>query len=472
MVQLLSEYLEISPGELEERGVFDGFLGIDNKLFVDPNLLPATKTPEFQNSRATIEGYFQNVIALLDAVGAKGDIAWREAAKRLIFREPSGIALGYANAGGRGNGIGGALAARLTQRGYEIVRLGIKDPLIFELIGLFEEDFGADRLSDMTIGILQGKFLSYTDRVTKEIRLKKFGIFTYLKSDWQLPVLNDGKTPLILVPSDLLNDLPVAVDRSEIGKVVAFNDQLRDAWNALFAAAAKVKRRVSKTDIRNLLFDNPKYLEELVAAYRKAPRKTYDFGADPEGLLSWREIGNKVAGEYPLETALRQPQSVADILEVLDAIVRQFKKNVEENRLYEVLYSEGGKPRKEVYSQRLFYAVADSYCSAFKIELSREPNAGNGPVDFKLSAQPGRVLVELKLSKNDLLHGYDIQLPAYIRSEKADAAIYVIIRVSDSDAGIDDVLAMERQGCKAGKPMPKVYVIDARPTESASKRKQ
>jgi hypothetical protein len=76
----------------------------------------------------------------------------------------------------------------------------------------------------------------------------------------------------------------------------------------------------------------------------------------------------------------------------------------------------------------------------------------------------------MKLSSNDLIHGYTVQLPAYMLSENTDTAVYLIIRVADNDLTIREVLDLEAKGTAAGKKMPKVYVVDARPTVSASKR--
>jgi hypothetical protein len=198
MVKKLSRYLRISALSLRKAGVFDAFIGIDNQLFVDPTLLRNSKTPEFTNARDKLEKYFADVITLLQASERQGDAAWREAAKRLIFSEEQATALGYASAGGRGTAIGPELGARLVERGSEIVKLGVKDPVIFELIGLFEDDFGADRLSDMTVAILREEFLLYTQRITRELDLKPSAKFTYRSSEYVLPLHPDCKSPLLL----------------------------------------------------------------------------------------------------------------------------------------------------------------------------------------------------------------------------------------------------------------------------------
>lgn len=238
----------------------------------------------------------------------------------------------------------------------------------------------------------------------------------------------------------------------------------------MFAAASKRKSPITKAELRGMLLSNPSFLADLAKVYRDCVSRSYDFDNDPDGLFDWLLAGFEAAKAAPIEIGIKKPRTVDELLTIIDAIVKQFKKNIEENRLYEVLYRDDGRPRPEVYSQRLFYAVADAYCGANQIELSREPNAGNGPVDFKIADVGIRVLVELKLSKNDLVHGYEVQLPAYEKSEQAAASVYVIIRVTESETAIKNVLNIYEIGMKRRQNMPRVYVIDARPTESASKR--
>jgi len=77
----------------------------------------------------------------------------------------------------------------------------------------------------------------------------------------------------------------------------------------------------------------------------------------------------------------------------------------------------------------LFFGIADAYCGANDIDISREVNNGQGPVDFKFSiGYERRMLVEIKLTSNpQLLHGIDKQLPIYMRQENTKKAIYLII---------------------------------------------
>lgn len=472
MINKISLRFGVTADKLRKAGVFDAYIGIDNKLFVDPVLLKTAKTPEFQGARRDLEDYFGKVIRLIESSGQKEDVAWHEAAKRLTFREIHATALGYANVGGHGNAIGAELAGRLLERSSEIIKLGVKDPEIFELIGLFEEDFGADRLSDMTVAILVVRFLAYTNRMVHEFDLKPRKLFRIGEEECELPLHPNEKDPLLLVPKELLNVLPVALDPSEIDHVKAFNERLRTRFNELFAIAAKQKRRPTKAEIREVFMHTPGGLQTLVDVYRRAKGKPYDLGSDPSGLVSWEEVGREFAQKYSLLISLKEPKNLSEVNSIVDQIISQFKKNVEQNRLYEVLYDDQGNPRKEVYSQRIFYALADAYCEASDVDLSREPNAGNGPVDFKLSAgYHARVLVEIKLSSNThLVKGFTDQLPAYERSENTMESVIVILRVTESDSSIQEVQRIQKKGTKEGKKVPRIVVIDARPSKSASKR--
>ena len=468
----LSNHFKVTAEKFETHGVLNAYIGVDNKLFVDPNLFKKTKAPEMDGARADFSDHFAPVVSLLKASKKEGDVAWEAAVQRLIFKEDKGTALGYAGPGRSGRGIGPDLARRLARRGRQIIDLGIEDPEIFELIGLFEDGFGADLLSDMAVAVLNERFLRYTERVTSELELQPSRVFPINGKKWLLPVHPDGKRALILVPQDLLSPLPVALDRSEISLVATFNAQVRARWNAIVAAARKNKRRPTKTEIRQMLLETPKNLRDLIQVYREAAGAGYDFGKDPRGLFSWEYIGRVSADENPLVIPIKKPKDLKELRSIVQSILAQFKKNIEDNKLYRVLYKEDGESQREEFSQLLFYAVADSYCKANDVDLNREPNAGNGPVDFKLSrGYNARVLVELKKSSNPgLLRGFERQLKAYGKSEATGNLFYVILQMSDNDASIKDVLALREERAKTGAKVPEVIVIDATRKKSASKR--
>jgi hypothetical protein len=410
------------------------------------------------------------VIKLLEASQERGDIPWRAAYNLLLFPEERGVFLGYAGAGQAGRGIGPDRAVQLGERGKTIVDLGVTDPEMFELIPLFEEHFGPDLLSDAAISILKSRFLEFTQRVAQSLGIKteKFAI---LRKEWSLPASPQAGRALVLVPEAMLNTLPIAMDRSEINEVAKFNAEVRAQWNEIIIAAGKEKREPSKPEIRHLLLSEPRNLQDLISVYKRAGASGYDFNKDPDGLLSWDFAGRVAAKESPLEIRLKKPANIDELREVVHAIIGQFKKNVEENKLYTFLYRPNGRPHHEVYAQRLFFAIADAYCAANDVALSREPNAGNGPVDFKLSVgYKEQILVEVKKSNNpNIIHGFESQLPEYEKSEAVFESVYLIVRVSEGENAIKSLTSLREKKLEQGLKVPGILYIDARPKKSASK---
>lgn len=475
MAQKLSAVLGIKPKAFEQNAILDSLIGVDTHLFLDPHLLRKTKIPEFKTSRRKIEKYYSDILRLLSASRQKGDRAWREAYSRLIFKELRGAAIGYGVTRSDGNAIGPVLGRRLVETAEEIISMGIKDPEIFELLGLFEEGFGADRLSDMTMRIIRDDLYKFTARIADELSISKRINVRTRDGAYSLPRDPSGPRSIVFLPKEFLRDLPVALTREDIDHVVATNEELRRRLNELIGRVWKRGVRIPKGILRDIILKNPENLKKLLESYKANKASSYDFENDPAGQLSWYEFGQKWATDHPFQFALSARPNIDELEGVVRQIVEQFKKNVEDNGLNECLYVKDRglyKPRHERYSQLLFYSTADTYCKANNIDLSREPNAGNGPVDFKFSrGYELRILVEIKLSSSKkLVRGFAKQLPAYARSEDAKRTIYIILLVTRSEASIKAIRELIKKAEKEGREVPAVVVIDARIKPTASKR--
>ncbi|MCL4416599.1 MAG: hypothetical protein M1365_07900, partial [Actinobacteria bacterium] len=419
MAQTLSSYLGLSEEALEEKGVVNTIIGVDTHLFLDPFLLKKTTITEFYGSYKALEDYFSPIVTLLNASTQREDRAWKEAYKRLIFKELRGVSIGYGAHSSDGSAIGPQLAIKLVESGLEIIKMGIKDPEIFHLIGLFEDNFGADRLSDMTISIIKHDLYKFTQRIATELGMKNLVEFKTGNQSYLLPKHPLKNSPLIFLPKELLRDLPVALTWEGIDYVVSANQELRNRLNQMIGHSWKNK--ITKKELRAAIFSDKKNIEALVSAYKSSKAEHYDFKRDPEGEISWYPLGKEFADKNPIQLP-KNVKSIDDLQNVVNEMIIQFRKNIEVNGLKEHLYIKnkfGYKRQHERFSQRLFYATADTYCAANNLDLSREPNAGNGPVDFKVSkGYEGRILVEIKLSSNGkLIAGYKKQLPAYEASE-------------------------------------------------------
>lgn len=472
MPSKISDVFGISESTLKNEGVFNKFIDIDSKLYVDPHLLKSVSIEDFQGSYSRFQKHFEKVLHLLKAVKHPEDVFVHSARKKLTFRETPYIYLGYSADGRPGRGIGESLASKLTETALQIVNAGIDDPVVFELVGLIEEGIGADLISDMTIYIILPDLLRYSERVARSLNLQnrevKLG-----DQPFYIPAIPSNQKPVILLPCEILNDLPIAHGWDDISRVCAHNSALRSRVNQIIGSEFKDnsgrKQRITKRELKYILLNHPEVLKDLIEQYKVNHAQAYDFEKDPSGLIVWEKIAQEYAQGNPLNLDDKEV-TANNVFDVVMKICRQFKRLVETNGLCVHLWNESGKTRNERFAQLLFFGIADSYCEAENLDLSREPNAGRGPVDFKFSSgYDSRVNVEIKYTSNPKLRsGYEKQLPVYNAAEQTQYSIFLVIRTTDHINSLKAVRKTRDKALAAGKKAPHIIEVDGRIRPSAS----
>lgn len=474
MPKKISEIFGVSDYDLKKEGVFNGFTDLDSKFYVDPHLLENTKVPELRDSYLNFKDHFAKIVRILESAQKTGDIFFRSAHKKLIFPELQLVSLGYSTEGNPGSGIGEGIALELTNTAWEIIKSGISDPVIFELVGLIEENIGADRISDMVIHVILLDLLAYSERVAKNLNLNICQARARGK-EFSLPAIPGSQRPTVFIPHEILNDLPVANGWDDIERVCAHNEELRNRVNEIIGDSWKdakgKKRRITKRELRYILLHNPEVLRELIEQYKNNPAERYDFDKDPSGQLIWYDLAEEYANLYPLLLDVDKVTS-ENILQIVLKICNHFKVLVESNGLSIHFWNDSKNLRNERFAQLLFFGIADAYCAAHNLDVNREPNAGRGPVDFKISSgYKARVNVEVKYTSNNIRSGYEKQLPIYNAAERTEYSIFLIIRTTDSIKALEELIKFKQDEIAAGKRAPEIFVIDGRIFPSASKIK-
>lgn len=472
-----STHFGIQEYELRRLGVLDPTLNVDTKLFIDPFLLADSTHPEIsEQGRRTYERHFEQVIALLKGTKAKGDVAWRNAQRLMQFPEIKGTCLGYGAQSVSGSGSGAFTTDTLMDTAKQIVDLGVEDPDLFVALGLFEEGIGLDRISDMTANVIFPDLLSFNARILSSLAIPVQPVKLILKNHNEytahLPVnpFQRDSSPVILVPSDILRDLPIVNDWSDVADAASRNAALRNRVNRQVALIWQRKTLKDKEHLRRWATSSQAAFETFLELLRGANPKPYDMVGDPLGELVWRRIAETIAESQPFRLSNPAHPDTACVASVVEEIINQFRFLIEDRRLSEELYHEG-KPRPEKAAQRLFFAVAHAYCKANNIDLTPEADTGNGPVDFKISSgYNGRVLVEIKLSTNSkLVTGYTRQLETYNGAEETTCGYYVVLDVGHMGLKSRELLGIKNRMAQAGRPVSEVIFIDGSRRPSASK---
>lgn len=462
-----SQRFKVSAIQMRSLGVFNPKIGADSRLFLDSKLIGGASS-EFEDATEQLSAYFRKVITLLKLSKKKHDMPWDSAWKRMQFKENSNTAIGFSKDGTDGNGIGPILAESIITRAQEILPHVSFDPDIFELIGVFSEGIGCDRLSDMLVSILLKNFLAYTDRMTHALGVERIDTVVYDGKKYRCPRFSKTDKAHILLPREALRPLPIALDIEDALNGADLNDQTRRELNALFSAAQKDGRRPSRAEMRDFIRSRPAILRNILAGYKAGVSEPYDFDTDPEHVSDFTAIASEIVGEPRFDLAgLTEQQRVNAAVQ---ETIKHLQQTLQANRLADCLYDDSGKPRKELISQRILYAVAAIFSQLYKVSITREPNAGAGAVDFHFSVgHDHRALLELKLSTHErLADAYREQLPAYAEAEKVSKLILLVLRVSDNDVH----LAKLRQAMRDHPDRRiAVHVIDAIRKPTASKRK-
>lgn len=476
-MKLLSSYLNFTD-ELESHGVLDSSLDKDLNLFINILRLKQAKTPEFKKSYNRINQFFNDIIILLDAAHYKGDNFCKRAYKLFDFSEVNETNLGFAKTTS-GQGFGRALREQVINQAFDIVKAGNKQPEIFHLMQLFEDNVGPDRISDMISTIIKPDIEEYTLRILKQLGINT-NTYPKLEFDNNGFLLNPCKSKngkhirIYLLPTEILQDLPIARSWDEIEDVISKNEAIKREINTEIGSEwAKYSSSMKKKYIREDIFENKDRCNRVINAYREETASAINlsdprtFSTAPDYYVA--KIVKNLADEnfaFTLKSSSnsKKVNSHSVTVDMLD----YFGEFVYNHKGWELIQSFSTKVA-EKFTQRIIDACCRKIAEENNFDLSFEPNEGPGPADLKVSRGSDKTVVEVKLSTNtEYIHGFETQLPRYAETEKAEFMIYLFIDKGNQKR-LNNLKTRYSKLYFASASCPELYLVDARNQESASK---
>lgn len=479
----LSKYLGVTRRQLEDKNVFDSTLGIDTKLFIDSKLLVDSEIPELSESRNLILTYFDK---LLRTHKQSSSIPRLQVIARnmLAIKEPIGLSIGYGQKTDDGIAIPEGVANEMLLSAAEMIKVGVEDVEIMELLGLFVEGFGPDRMSDLTAHIIYNDLCRFTERVSLELGVNKISEFVINGNKYKLPQHPNLKHQIIFLPSSLLRVLPVASSWDEVMSAASFNANVRAEYNEIVLSVLKdTAEKMTKQSAKELR-KSKENIEKLLKVYRALVVSPYSLIEDSAGYYNIQPFVEENQNEIKPSV---QPKTQLELVTSIRELLGQFKRQIVDLGGNKLLYrrtdageSKSWEPHREDVAQTMFYSTADFFCQKANIMLSGESDAGRGPVDFSLgTGYDSKVLVEIKKSNNpSLLDGFKNQITTYEKSENACHSFYLVIIVKQDDplkkkgkSKLDTLKELYEKRLESNLLTPELYIIDGLRYPCASKLK-
>ncbi len=469
----LAEYYNIPIELFNKYGILNPCLKENTKMFIDPVLLKDSQYEIFSKEayRKYLD-FFENLYEQMRIyVSLPEDLKIKSKNTMIRKFQAKGIpylCLGFSVSGNLDKGIGINGASRILNNAERLFGLDIdNNPAIFSVVYLLTEKVGPDYISDMTAQIIIEQIKQFTQEMSPKLGLEVFKFGKHM-----LPRHPFMDCPILLLPEDILNLLPIDVDINDVYKGYSPNDDVRDKVNeyigSIFKSSNDKKR---KSSVQKQLFDyfnnNIDVLNDFMQYAKKRKSYSYDFDVDKCG--------------YYFEQRFSKAFDLNDIdvsnlnqLEIIDKTIMGFKDKIDNNNdIKRNLLWVNNKPRGEKSWQQAFHLAIFQKLEDSGFDISPEYQTGSGPIDFTISKGcKHRFLIEIKLSSNNPLKGLEIQLEKYKQCIGNKKAYFICFNLEKDDQKYHKIIHDLFQKKEDLNLNTDIVIIDGRINPSASNIKR
>lgn len=470
----LAEYYEIPIERFEKFGILNPSLKQNTNMFIDPVLLKDSEYEIFSHKAYNkYIKYFENLYDQIKTyIGLPKEVqleSQNDLISKFLAKGIPYLCLGYSSSVERDNGIGYEGAKRVFTKAKKLFSLDIdKNPAIFSVVYMLTEKIGPDYISDMTAQIIIDEIKEFTQAMAPKLGLKTY---KFKKEKYELPIHPYLNKPILLLPEDILNLLPIDVDIKDIYNGYHPNEKIRRKVNEYIGNIFReYQTKQSKKELQNMLTDyfveNSDVLADFTKYARNRSSKHYDFSQDRKG--------------YYFEQRFRKMFNLDEInikglgiLDVIDETIKRFKDKIDNNNdIKRNLLWMDKKPRNEKCWQQAFHLSIFQKLEDAGIDIGAEYQTGSGPIDFCVSkGAKSRVLIEIKLSKNDPIKGLEHQLEEYKKCVEHVKAYFICFNLEEDNNKYNKLTADLNKKKKELELDTEIIIIDGRIKPSASNLK-
>lgn len=482
-----ADYFNVDPRVIEEYGALDITLVRDLPLFIDPFLIFANKSDEYQ---ALHDGMLK-YLTFLKEKSERRKITNNEVIAWYKFSEVKQNWLGYSKTGNSGRGLGQRFGRTMADN----------MPIIFDDLGneiitqsshiekatLFELGVGRDSISDFCTNLIKAFLLEYTQRfaqiniscdLCKDVNVEKV-YFDYSLERWMpkkyiLPIFGDDY--VILTPKEILTKDKTWINSSDLRDdfydicYSVENERLRAEINNYIQQhmpqpkdGKKISKKEETTVISAAIRQFPEIIKWFVKSKEENIAGAKNFAQQNVEEIESLFISNvkNIAKELSATTSFYDKFS--NSYEAAIERAKCLKHYIEDRDGYRSFYHNNEPIKRESDLQMMF----DLLWSTSSFDVNKEANNGRGPSDFVVSKGANdKTTVEIKLASNSSLKdNLEKQTEIYMQANGSETCVKIIMYFDDMEQtrlfSILNELNLHNK--------ENIILIDASPKVSASK---
>lgn len=407
-------------------------------------VIKKTSINEFKFSYKKLIDFFSNAIVKLES-----NIPEKLKENMVQFDEVKEANLGFSYDSNAGSGLTGKTALSVLHNINKFTKRGLFGIEDFAEISLFDKNVNGDRITDMIINIIKNDFIIYSCRIAQKSNfpVKKFNLkqeYNFNEMRWEygltdIPYIIDEKgkeIPVLLIPKEFLVTT-LYFDEDNFITWIYHNNI--DYVKEIFDYNLKSDIVANKKKIMQDIVENNR--EEVLRKFSNDGKEytAYDLSEDKENVNNIYELANQFYKDnksFLLET--KNDNSIMPVKMVAELLIKYLQMVITDKKGYVFLLSNGNRFISEPKISKFVHILFDARIkdSDFNVDISPETNAGNGPVDFKISRGDDKVLIENKISSNPkLLECIDEnkQIHTYLKQEECKDAYLVVFINKESD---------------------------------------